>query len=284
MQHLIPVDLHSHTTNSDGSLSVTELLTKAKENGGKYLALTDHDTVNGIKEAREVAKTLDLQLIAGVEISVTWNRGDLVHIVGLNVDENNQTLVEELNKLRASRIERGRKIAANLAKVGIHGAFEGAMSYCKNPEALSRTHFNQWLVDNDYAKASNAFSKYLAPGKPGYAAQTWTSLENAVTWIKNSGGIAVIAHPARYNFTRTKLIRLIEEFKGFGGRGLEVVSSSHSQLDEIEMAKLCQQFGLLASVGSDFHKSETYRKIYVGTNKMPPQDTPTIFSELGILI
>lgn len=282
MQNIVPIDLHSHTTNSDGSLSVVELLTQAKENGGKYLALTDHDTVNGIQEARKIAAELDMQLIAGVEVSVTWNKGDLVHIVGLNVDENNSTLIEELNKLRKSRIERGQKIAANLAKIGISGAFEGAMSYCSNPEALSRTHFNHWLVEKGYAKVNNAFTKYLAPGKPGYVSQKWASLEDAVKWIIGSGGIAVIAHPARYKFTRTKLIRLIEEFKSYGGKGIEVISSSHSPQDEMNIAQLCREFGLLASVGSDFHKKESFRRIYVGTNKLPPSGTPNIFKELGI--
>lgn len=278
----IPVDLHSHSTNSDGSLSVPDLLKMVKDNGGKYQALTNHDTVDGIAEARQVAGELGLTLITGVEISVTWTGNTLVHIIGLGVDENNQQLVESLQNLRHSRIERGRRIAANLAKIGIHGAFEGAMSYCKTPEALSRTHFNDWLVAMGHAKPGKAFDKFLAPGKIGYTTQKWATLADAVKWITESGGIAVIAHPGRYKFTRTKMGKLIEEFKSYGGRGIEVISSSHSLQDEEYIASLCQHFDLLASIGSDFHKLETYRSIRVGINKAPPTGMKTVFAELGI--
>lgn len=280
--YLIAVDLHSHSTYSDGSLSVRELLQTVKANGGKYQALTDHDTVDGIKEAREIAKELNLNLIAGVEISVTWTGNSLIHILGLGVDENNQTLVSELESLRKSRIERGKRIAHNLTKVGIHGAFEGAMSLCKNPDALSRTHFHDWLVANGYGKPGKVFEKYLAPGKVGYTAQTWASLENAVKWITDAGGIAVIAHPGRYKFTRTKLIRLIEEFKSYGGVGIEVISSSHSQQDVENISSLCVSQNLIASVGSDFHKFETYRTIRAGINRPLPNSLNTVFEHLNI--
>ncbi len=279
----IPVDLHAHTTHSDGSLSVKELMAMVKNNGGKYQALTDHDTVNGISEAREEASKNELTLIPGVEISVTWTGNTLIHIVGLGVDEKNSQLVESLDNMRNQRIERGKKIAQNLARAGIGGAFEGAMSYCKNPESLSRTHFSDWLVANGYAKPGKAFDKFLAPGRVGYVAQKWANLEDAVKWITNSGGIAVIAHPARYKFTRTKLIKLIDEFKSYGGIGIELISSSHSLQDEANIASLCVSKELLASVGSDFHKTESYRRrINPGINKRPPNKIPTVFKHLGI--
>lgn len=278
----ISIDLHSHSTYSDGSLSVRELLTLVKDNQGKYQALTDHDTVSGISEAKKIANELDINLISGVEISVTWTGNTLIHIVGLGVDENNSQLVTELDKLRNSRIERGKRIAANLAKIGIHGAFEGAMSFCKNPESLSRTHFNDWLVQQGHAKPGKAFDKFLAPGRVGYTSQTWATLENAVKWITESGGIAVIAHPGRYKFTRTKLGKLIEEFKTYGGVGIEVISSSHSLQDEEYISSMCQHYGLLASVGSDFHKQESYRTIRPGFNKSPSKGLQTVFPLLGI--
>lgn len=278
----IPVDLHSHTTHSDGSLSVRELLTKVKANGGKFQAITDHDTVNGIHEARPIARELGLNLIAGVEISVTWTGNSVVHIVGLGVDENNTQLNQELNNLRNTRVERGKRIGQNLARIGIHGAFEGAMSLCENPDALSRTHFNDWLVANGHAKPGKAFDKYLAPGKPGYTPQIWASLENTVKWIKDSGGIAVIAHPGRYKFTRTKLCKLIEEFISYGGEGIEVISSSHSLQDEENIASLCNHYNLHASLGSDYHKDESYRFIRVGVNKSPTNGLKTVFDKLSI--
>jgi hypothetical protein len=275
------IDLHCHSNNSDGAHTVSEVLTMAKANGAVYQALTDHDTVEGIPEARQVAHNLDLNLIAGVEISVTWNK-HLLHIVGLNVDETNPELVKALANLRALRLERGQRIAANLAKIGIHGALEGALSFCNNPEALSRTHFNKWLVANGYAKPGKAFEKFLAPGKPGYTPQEWASLPDALSWIVQSGGVAVIAHPGRYNFTRTKLLSLIDEFKEQGGLGMEVISSSHAPSDEENIAALCRQTGLLASVGSDFHQAESYRTIRPGINKPLPANVAPIFPALGI--
>lgn len=280
---MLPVDFHCHSTYSDGSYPVVEVLDMALANGGKYIALTDHDTVDGIKEARSYAKTIGLQFFAGVEISVTWAKNNLIHIVGLNIDENNEQLVTNLNHLRSSRYLRGEKIAANLAKVGIPNALEGAMKYCSNKEALSRTHFSRFLVDNGYAKEGKAFEKYLAPGKTGYVTQVWANLEDAVKWIIDSGGIAVIAHPCRYKFTRTKLLRLIDEFKQYGGRGIEVISSSHSKDDAYSIATIANNHDLLCSMGSDFHTLETFRTIKVGINhQLPNTNCKPIYTELGI--
>lgn len=280
---MLSVDFHCHSTHSDGSYPVKDVLDMAKANGGKYIALTDHDTVDGIAEAREYAKIIGLTFFAGVEISVTWSNNNLIHIVGLNIDETNQNLVDNLNKLRSSRYLRGQKIAANLAKVGIPNALEGAMSYCKNVEALSRTHFSRFLVDNGYAKAGKAFEKFLAPGKPGYVAQIWARLEDAVQWIVDSGGIAIIAHPSRYKFTRTKLLRLINDFKQCGGRGIEVISSSHSKDDAFNIATIANHHGLLSSFGSDFHSLETFRTIKVGINHpLPLSECTPVYTALEI--
>jgi predicted metal-dependent phosphoesterase TrpH len=281
--HFIPIDFHCHSVNSDGAFPVKQVLDMAKANGGKYLALTDHDTVDGVHEARQYANQIGLNFFGGVEISVTWTGNTLIHILGLNIDENNEELVTNLDKMRNSRIERGRKIAHNLAKIGIYNSFEGAMKYCNNEKALSRTHFNQFLVANGHAKPGKAFDKYLAPGRPGYVAQQWASLEDALKWINNSGGIAVIAHPCRYKFTRTKLLRLIDEFKHFGGRGIEVISSSHSKDDALYTAHIAKVSGLLSSMGSDFHSLEAnYKKILVGVNPPLPDICQPIYTEFGI--
>lgn len=283
-QNKIPIDLHCHSTHSDGAHKVSEVLDFAHANGAKYLALTDHDTVEGVKEAKLYAKQIGLNIISGVEISVTWANNTLVHILGLNVDEDNHNLVSNLEQLRMERYHRGEKMAERLARIGIHGALEGAMKYCDNKMALSRTHFSRFLVDNGYARDGKAFDKFLAPGKPAYVAQQWASLEDAVSWITNSGGIAVIAHPGRYKFTRTKLLRLIDEFKEYGGQGIEVVSSSHTLDDAFYIANLAKYSNLYGSVGSDFHRfDEGYRRISVGMNHpIPNKICEPIFPLLDI--
>ena len=284
LNNLIPLDFHCHSTNSDGSYAVTNLLDKVLANGGKYIALTDHDTVDGIHEARQYAKQIGLIFFAGVEISVTWENNNLIHIVGLNIDENNSELIKKLNELRSQRFTRGEKIANNLAKLGIPNALAGALKFCNNPNALSRTHFSLFLTEAGYAKPGKAFDKYLAPGKPGYVTYTWACLSDAVKWITNSGGIAIIAHPSRYKFTRTKLLRLIHDFKACGGRGIEVISSSHSKDDAYNIANIAKQEDLLASIGSDFHgDKQSYHKIKVGLNHpLPPIGCTPVYTEFGI--
>lgn len=279
----LPIDFHCHSTYSDGYYNVATVLQKVKDNGGKYIALTDHDTTKGITEARQVAKKLDLEFVAGVEISVTWNNS-LVHILGLGVDENNAELNQVLQEMRSNRILRGQKISANLEKIGIYGALEGALSYCANPENLSRTHFSHWLVAKEHAKPGKAFEKYLAPGKAGYVSQEWLSLEKAVKLITNAGGVAAIAHPSRYKFTRTKLIKLIDEFMSYGGIGIEVISSSHTPKDIEDIAALCRIKNMYATMGSDFHTEESYRTIKVGVNRELPAGLMPIYEKLKLEI
>lgn len=280
---MLPVDFHCHSTYSDGSHSVEQVLSMARDNGGKYISLTDHDTVDGIQAARGYAKEFGLYFFAGVEISVTWENNNLVHILGLNIDENNQQLVDNLNVLRSSRLSRGQRIAAGLAKVGIPNALEGALKYCANTAALSRTHFSRFLVDSGYVKPGKAFEKYLAPGRAGYVTQTWATLADAVKWITDSNGLAVIAHPCRYGFTQTKLLHLIDAFKQCGGRGIEVISSAHNETDVYNIAGIANGQGLLCSFGSDFHTTETSRTIKVGINpSLPYSKCKPIYTEFGI--
>lgn len=282
-QTKLPIDLHCHSINSDGSHGVTEVLDMVVKNSGKYIALTDHDTVDGVSLAMEYGDKLGLQVFAGVEISVTWVNNSLVHILGLNVDIANVTLLNGLESLRQMRFSRGEKIAAKLAKAGIDNALAGAMQYCKNPKALSRTHFARFLVAEGYATRSNVFNKYLVQGRLGYVPQQWASLEDAVNWITNSGGIAVIAHPCRYKFTRTKLLSLINDFKLAGGSGIEVISSSHTKLEMEAMAVIAKEQGLLASLGSDFHDINAVNpNICLGLNYRLPEICAPIYHKLGI--
>lgn len=245
-------DLHTHSTASDGSLSPTDLVSRAVEQGVTVLALTDHDGTEGIFEAQQAAKGADLTLIAGVEISVTWG-GTTIHIVGLNVDVKHPVLQNGLTTMRNYRVERAEKIASRLEKSGISGALEGAKKYASEV-MLGRVHFAKFLVEAKHAKDINdVFKRFLVRNKPGYVPGQWATLSDAVGWITAAGGQAVIAHPARYKITATKLRRLIADFKDAGGIGFEVVSGRQHPEEVKHMARLAEQFELLASCGSDFH-------------------------------
>ena len=259
-------DLHSHSTASDGSLSPSELVRHAHSQGVDVLALTDHDVTAGLSEANQVAQELGLQLIPGVEISVTWN-GVTIHVLGLNIDPENSTLQAGLTGLRAFRSERGEEIARRLARHGIDGALEGAKAFA-NGQILSRTHFARFLVEQGQAKdMRQVFKKFLVHNRPGYVPGKWASLEEVLTWIRAAGGQAVIAHPARYRISASRLRQFIQEFKDLGGVGLEVISGSHSAGDVQGMAQYAKRFDLLASCGSDYHGPE---QPWIEMGKLPP--------------
>lgn len=248
-------DLHAHSTASDGTLAPAELMRRAHAAGVEVMALTDHDTVAGLGEAAAAARELGLGFVPGVEVSVTW-QGGTVHIVGLGVDEQCAELCEGLQGLCAFRDWRAEEIGRRLAAKGIEGAFEGARER-SNGRLIGRTHFARFLVDNGHARDVRAvFRKFLVNGKPGFVPGQWAELTDAVRWIRAAGGQAVVAHPARYTMSRSKLRRLLAEFKAAGGEGLEVVSGSHSRDDYFRMAYLAREAGLLASAGSDYHGPE----------------------------
>ncbi len=253
------IDLHCHSTVSDGALSPTEVVKLAATNGCTMLALTDHDHTGGIAEAREEAMWRGIRLITGVEISVTWN-GNTVHIVGLNFDEHNPSLQQLLQTVRVVRIERVRQIAEKLAKQGVDGAFDGAMQLAAaNPEMVSRTHLADFLVEQGHVRTKQqAFTKYLGEGKSAHVRHQWADLGDAVGAITGAGGVAVIAHPMRYNFSATGKRKLIEAFKAVGGVGIEVHSGSCTPNDCLQYSLLAQRYDLLASCGSDFHRLHDY--------------------------
>lgn len=260
------IDLHAHSTASDGTLSPADVVKHAFSKNIKIFALTDHDSISGLTEAQCAADQCDMVLINGVEISATWRKQTL-HIVGLNVDPTNQPLQDGLARLREFRNWRAREIGNRLDKAGIPGAYAAA-SVLATGESISRTHFAQFLVEQGYAKnISKVFKKYLVAGKPGYVAGDWAELPEVVQWIKQAGGQAVIAHPARYKLSLTKLKILLQEFNDCGGEAIEVVSGSHSREEIAKMAVLAEQFELLGSKGSDYHGPENvYREI----NKLDP--------------
>lgn len=248
-------DLHSHTTLSDGTLSPDALVRRAHAQGVDVLALTDHDVTDGLAEAAVTAAEVGLRLVPGVEISVTWS-GVTFHILGLNIDPAHPGLQAGLSQLRATRDERGAEIARRLEKHGIEGALAGAQAFAHGP-ILSRTHFARFLVEAGHAKdMRKVFKKFLVHNRPGYVSGEWVSMEEAVSWICAAGGQAVIAHPARYRISATRLRQFIEAFKDCGGAGIEVVSGSHSAGEAAGMAQYAKRYELLASCGSDYHGPE----------------------------
>ncbi len=250
---MLNADLHCHSNVSDGVMAPAELAARAKANGVDYWALTDHDEVGGIADARAAASEVGLPFMAGVEISITW-AGKTVHIVGLGIDETHATLRAGLDLVRNGRLLRGREIAAQLEQAGIPGAFEGALQYADNPEMLGRTHFARFLVDAGVKPTVSAvFDNYLVEGKPGFVPHRWATLEEAVSWIRAAGGRAVIAHPGRYPFTDLQLWAMIDRFRELGGEGIEVVTGSHTPDQYQTFANVARRSGLLASRGSDFH-------------------------------
>jgi len=257
--HLINADLHSHSTVSDGTLAPAEVAARAAAGGVELWALTDHDEVAGIAEAREAARGLGMAFLAGVEISVSF-AGETVHVLGLGIDADDETLRQGLAATRGGREERARAMAAGLAAAGIDGAYEGALRYVGNPELISRTHFARFLVERGVCGSMHeVFRRFLKEGLPGYVPHRWARLADAVRWIRGAGGIAVIAHPGRYDFTPTEEYALITEFIAHGGRGIEVMTGSHGEAERLRYADTALEFGLLASRGSDFHDPDESR-------------------------
>lgn len=253
---ILNADLHCHSTISDGTLAPEILAARAKANGVELWALTDHDEVSGQHRAMAAAQAIGLPYLTGTEISVTF--ADVtVHIVGLGFDTDHPGLVQGLQKTRGGRSERAQEMSDQLAKVGIRDAYEGALQYVGNPELISRTHFARFLVDSGVCKDTHeVFRKYLTDGKPGFVPHRWARLGEAVGWIREAGGVAVIAHPARYDHSPTQEYALFSEFKAHGGQAVEVVTGSHSPSEYVKYADMALEFGLAASRGSDFHSPD----------------------------
>lgn len=261
-------DLHCHSTVSDGLLPPGEVVRRARDNGVELLALTDHDEIGGLAEARAEAAAIGLDFVNGVEVSVSWGDDQTVHIVALGFDDGYLPLAAGLAKVRGGRDSRAQRMAAELDKVGIHGAYEGALRYAGNPALISRSHFARYIVELGHAKdVKSVFDWWLAKGKPGYVEHPWATLEDAMAWIQGAGGLAVVAHPGRYRLSKAEMKALFSAFKELGGAGIEVLSGSHSEEHVREYAHLARQYGFLASRGSDFHgPGESYTDL----GRLPP--------------
>jgi len=272
------IDLHCHSTASDGLLKPEELVARAAANGVEILALTDHDGVSGLAEARTKAESQGVRFVDGVEISVTWE-GSTVHIVGLQIDPEDPVLRSGLESIREGRATRAEKMGEALAAAGVPDSFAGAKTYAENPSLISRSHFARHLVKTGLAPdVKSVFQRYLVKGKPGFVAHRWASLGDAVSWIRASGGIAVVAHPGRYNFSKPELHAFLAEFRDCGGAGIEVVTGSHSPEQYFEFARIAREFGFTASRGSDYHgKGES--RADLGTLPQLPYDLKPVWHD-----
>jgi len=274
MTPTLNADLHCHSVISDGTLTPEELAQRAKDKGVDLWALTDHDEVGGQARAMAAAEAVGLDYLTGVEISVSFLE-QTVHIVGLGFDACNEPLRQGLQRTRGGRAQRAHEMADGLALVGIKGAFEGALTYAGNRDLISRTHFARFLVETGVCKDTyEVFRKYLTEGKPGYVPHRWATLREAVSWIRDAGGLAVVAHPARYKFSANEEFALFTEFKGLGGQGVEVVTGSHSAAESVTYADVAREFDLAASRGSDFHCPQESRTELGDLPPLPAQLTP----------
>ncbi len=273
-------DLHCHSVISDGTLTPEVLAKRAKSNGVDLWSLTDHDEVSGQDRAIKAAQAVGLNYLTGTEVSVSF-AGKTVHIVGLGFDHNQSSIVSGLRATREGRELRARDMSSQLEKVGIGGAYEGALKYVGNPDLISRTHFARFLVDSGVCSdTSEVFRKYLTDGKPGFVEHKWAALSDAVHWITQASGIAVIAHPARYGFTANEEYALITEFMAHGGTAIEVVTGSHTDAEAARYAEVAREFKLLASRGSDFH-SPNESRLDLGTLTALPSDLTPVWTMLS---
>ncbi len=256
MTSILNADLHCHSVVSDGTLTPEALAQRASANGVELWSLTDHDEIGGQQRAADAAAANGMRYLTGAEISVTFI-GKTVHIVGLGFDADNAQLRAGLASTRGGREQRAREMAEGLAKVGIPDCYEGALAYVGNPDLISRTHFARHLVESGVCKDTHeVFRRFLTDGKPGFVPHRWAALADAVRWITEAGGVAVIAHPARYDFTANEEFALFTEFIGHGGQAVEVVTGSHTAAEQVRYAQVAQEHGLAASRGSDFHSPE----------------------------
>lgn len=266
-------DLHTHSNASDGILSPAALVTRAKQRGVTHLALTDHDTVQGLQSAREQAEIEGITLIDGIEFSCLW-AGRGIHVVGLAVDVSCAALRNAIAAQLEARDARAEEIGRRLEKAGIPQPLEGARRLAGDA-VLGRPHFARYLVEKGFASNINsAFKQYLGAGKPGDIKHRWPDIASMVEAIRSAGGVPVIAHPAKYELTRTKLRELLSEFKAAGGLALEVVSGQQAKNETESLAAIAAQFDLYASCGSDFHVPDQPWQELGSFTPLPPACRP----------
>ena len=268
------VDLHCHSTASDGALAPAVLVARAFEKGVRVLALTDHDTLEGLDEARVAAHSLGMQLVNGVELSCTWG-GATIHVLGYGFDQKAPPLVAAIAQLHDGRWLRSEEISRKLSLKGMPGALDGARAIQQelgdSGNAPARPHFADWMVREGFVRdRAEAFRKWLGAGKLGDVKQHWPTLESTLETLRDSGAWISLAHPCHYDFTRTKRRKLVAAFVEGGGHALEVANGAQVDSQVGMLANTTREFGLLASAGSDFHvPDEKGREVGI-TPELPP--------------
>ena len=249
------IDLHAHTTASDGSLTPTELVTKASQLGLAALAVTDHDTVNGLAEAQEAAQKVGLELISGVELSVEDSNGRF-HLLGYGFDTDNPELAEKLAALRVARAERNAQMAEKMAELGLPVTMDDVRAEAgEDAEVIARPHFAQALIKKGVVNSvQEAFDRYLTSGKPLYQPKEVLTPHDAIALLHRAGGVAVMAHPGLVPLSASNLAARVENLTHNDGMdGLEAYYSQHSPADTERFLALAARLGLLVTGGSDFH-------------------------------
>jgi predicted metal-dependent phosphoesterase TrpH len=271
-------DLHCHSTASDGALPPAELVRRAHRQGVTALALTDHDTTAGLDEAKRAAEAEGLRFIPGIELSCQW-QGKCLHIVGLGIDPAYEPLAEATHNLRNVRLQRAEQIALKLEKKRIPGALE-AVKIMAGESMITRTHFADFLLSQGHVTSQQeAFDRYLAKGKAAYVATPWAEMSIAVDWIVKSGGVAVLAHPLRYQLTASWLRRLLNAFKEAGGQAVEVVTGRYNAEEIQTMANHAKRSGLAGSAGADLHNPPK-QNLELGRLALLPPDVQPVWELL----
>jgi predicted metal-dependent phosphoesterase TrpH len=279
MNQALNADLHCHSTVSDGLLAPAQVVQRAHANGVQMMALTDHDELGGLVEARTQAESLGMRFVNGVEISVSW-QDQSVHIVGLGVDITSAALLAGLARVRSGRDMRAHRMSDALAAIGIRGVYEGALKYVGNPALISRAHFARYLVEIGIARdMGNVFEHYLVRGKPGFVDHEWASLDEALGWIHAAGGVAVVAHPGRTRVSKNGMEQLLDRFRDLGGEAIEVVSGSQCGAEALEYARVARRYGFLASRASDFH-GPGESVVDIGRAEILPPDLTPVWERL----
>ncbi len=268
------VDLHCHSTASDGGLAPAKLVERAHARGIEMLALTDHDTVDGLAEARATAQALGMQLVNGIELSCLWN-GATIHVLGYAFDADAPALQQAIAQLHEGRWRRAELIGQRLEAKGMPGALEGARALQQelgdSGNAPARPHFADFLVRAGHVRdRAEAFRKWLGSGKLGDVKQHWPSLEQTVQTLRDAGAWISLAHPWQYDFTRSKRRRLVIDFAQAGGHALEVVNGMQPLEQVGGLSILVRELGLMATVGSDFHAPGDWSEL--GLYRSLPED------------
>ena len=273
------IDFQTHTDASDGELKPAQLIERALLLGVDQLAITDHDTLNGWRSVRHHlnGSASRLKLRTGIELSCEW-QGNSIHVVGIDIDPENPSIILLEEKQKIARFERAEKISSRLSKIGITGALDGVTKLAGD-SALTRPHFAKWMFMEGYVSSvSQAFKSYLGRGKIGDINSLWPPIETVVGIINGAQGLSVLAHPLKYKFTHAKLERLITCFCECDGDAIEIISGRQSLAQTDKLRHLAHKFSLLASVGSDFHCDGRYLAD-IGINSGDLGSIPGIWSD-----